>query len=171
MADWSQIVPIVAGIGGLVGGAGGLAALLRARSQNKVDERTQLSAEQQAFRRDMAAELATLRTAMGALVQDKEKLETRLDEQREQLVELRTLDRVKTSQIEQLQARNSTLEQTVAAQQQQIKTLDEQKSSIEKQLLNMTASRDFLERENTQLRRENELLRAGTAAHPSGNGT
>jgi len=168
--EWGEIVPIAAAIGGAVGGASGLAALLRARTQNKVDERSQLSTEQQAFRRDMAAELAVLRTSVGSLVQDKEKLEQKLDEQREQLVELRTLDRVKTDQILQLQQQNLTLEQTVAAQQQQLKTLDEQKNSVERQLINMTAARDFLERENGDLRRANEILRAGTA-HPSGTET
>lgn len=167
MADWSTIVPIIAAAGGLVGGAGGLAALLRARSQNKVDERGQLSAEQQAFRRDMAAELATLRTSVGSLALDKDKLELLLADQGKLLERLKTLDEIKSQQIEQLQTRNSTLEQTVAAQQQQITQLREQKDLVERQLLQVTSAREFLEREVSQLRRENELLRAG-AAHPSG---
>jgi HD-GYP domain-containing protein (c-di-GMP phosphodiesterase class II) len=115
---------------GLLGG-GGLSALWRARGQNRTDERTQLSTEQLQFREHMRAEIA------------------RLDER-----------------SRNLETRNQALEERVLTltiqnenQAHQIKELTEDKEASALQLKMVSGQKDFLERENNELRRENLRLR------------
>ncbi len=76
MPDWSIIVTIA----GFLLGGGGLAALYRARTQNRVDERSQLTDEQVRFRQDMAAEIASMRTEIANLKDANRKLDDRNDD-------------------------------------------------------------------------------------------
>lgn len=76
MPDWSAVVAIA----GFLLGGGGIAALWRTRSQNRVDERSQLTNEQVKFRQDMAAEMSSLRTEISNLKEANRKLDDRNDE-------------------------------------------------------------------------------------------
>jgi chromosome segregation ATPase len=154
--DWGDIVS--AGIG-LVAGGGGLVALYRARTQNRVDERRQLTEEQIAFRSAMAAELATLRAQTAALAGDKDKLESQMYEQGRALERLKFLDEQKTEQIQKLQAQNAEQAAQLAAQQRELEGLRDEKAAVVQQLTIITATKEFLERENGALRRELEGVR------------
>lgn len=116
--------------GALLGG-GGLAALVRAKVQNRVDERTQLSAEQVQFREHMRAEIARLDERSRNLESRNQKLE-------EQVLSLTIQNSKQADQIEDLKKENET---------------------ATRQLATTNAKNDFLERENNDLRRENQRLR------------
>lgn len=154
--DWGQIV--VSGLG-LVGGLGGFTALLRARSQNRVDERTQLSKEQTDFRALMHAEIGRLSALTTTLSTDKDKLEERLAEQGRLIERLTTLDEVKERNIAELQKLNAELTQRVTSQQTEIEALREEKARVVQQLTVAQATKELLERENNIIRLEASGLR------------
>lgn len=77
MPDW--LIPLIAALlsGSILANA---AQLLRARAQNKTDERSQLTSEQTQFRTAMAAEIARLSTKIEHLEAANAKLDDRNDE-------------------------------------------------------------------------------------------
>jgi len=144
---------------GLLGAAGGVGAFLRARSQNKTDAGRLVFDQQNAFTTSLAAEVARLSALVQILGNDKDKLEAKLAEQDRALERLRTLDEVKSDQIKGLQEKNKELAARVDEQQGAIAALQNEKASIGQQLATVLAEKGFLERENSELRREVSILR------------
>lgn len=155
--DWIELLPAAIG---LIGGGGGVVALYRAHTQNKVDASRLVFEQQSAFQQGLATEVARLSALVQVLGNDKDKLEGLLAEQGKLLTRLETLDQIKTQQIEKLEALNKELSARVDEQQREIQELREQKATIGQQLATALATVQFLERENGELRRENERLRA-----------
>src|SRR4051794_28390908 len=143
--DWLDLLPAAVG---LLGGGGGAVAWYRARSQNKVDAGRLVFDQQAAFQQGLATEVARLSALVQVLGNDKDKLEGVLSEQGRLLVRLETLDEIKTQQIERLEGQNKELSARVDEQQREIQELREQKATIGQQLATVTASMQFLEREN-----------------------
>jgi hypothetical protein len=144
---------------GLLGAAGGLGSYLRARSQNKTDAGRLVFEQQNAFTASLSTEVARLSALVQLLGADKDKLEQKLSDQGLALERLRTLDEVKTSQIEGLQRQNLALVERADAQQREIAALQGENSSIGTQLAVAIAAKSFLEGENSELRREVSNLR------------
>jgi chromosome segregation ATPase len=138
---------------------GGLVAFYRARSQNRVDERAQLQKEQAEFRQALSGELGALRGQVQQLAATNDKLESTVNEQGRELERLRTLDEVKTGQIQRLQSQNSEQGRQLAEQATQIQALTDEKAQMIQRLQVSESQRTFLERENGQLRQENQRLR------------
>ncbi|MBK9944291.1 MAG: hypothetical protein IPP13_22045 [Kouleothrix sp.] len=155
--EWGQIVLALLSV---MGGAGGVTAWYRARSQNRTDERKLLTDEQIAFRSAMAAEIGRLSALQQALATDKDKLEAQLADQGRQLERLRTLDEIKERQIAELQKQNADLVLRSNAQQGEIEALREEKARVLQQLTVAHATKELLERENNDLRREMSRLRS-----------
>lgn len=76
MLDWTAIITaiITAALSGT-----GVAAFYRTRNQNRVDAQRALSDEQIAFRRDMAAELSSLRAEIANLKDANQRIDERND--------------------------------------------------------------------------------------------
>jgi len=154
-----ELLDLLPAIVGLIGGGGGVAALLRARAQNKVDAGRLVFEQQSAFQHGLATEVARLSALVQVLGNDKDKLEGLLAEQGKLLTRLETLDQIKTQQIEKLEAQNKELSLRVDEQERTIAGLRDEKATIGQQLANVTAAKEFLERENGELRREIAYLR------------
>jgi chromosome segregation ATPase len=154
--DWIDV--LTAAIG-LIGGGGGVVAWYRARAQNKVDAGRLVFEQQTAFQQSLAAEVARLSALVQVLGSDKDKLEGLLAEQGRLLERLKTLDEIKTGQIEKLEALNKELSARVDEQQREIQALRDEKATIGQQLATVLAEKGFLERENGELRREISVLR------------
>lgn len=163
--NWEQIVLAVFS---LFGGAGGIVALYRARSQNRTDERKLLTDEQIAFRSSMSAEIGRLSALQTALSADKDKLEEKISEQGQLIVRLQERDAQKEKEIGLLQQQNADLLERANAQQIEINRLSEEKAQVVQRLQVVQATKEFLERENGDLRRENGRLRAELDAARSG---
>lgn len=151
-----QVISLIIG---LLGG-GGLVALLRVRTQNRVDERTQLSSEQVSFRQSMAAELAEVRAENRTTASRNDTLEKELREQGKLLAALEERDAQKTEQLKLQAQQILELKTQNAAQAQQLTQLTEEKAKMTQKLAIVQAQYEFVERENGELRRENERLRS-----------
>lgn len=136
-----------------------MVAILRARTQNRVDERTQLSSEQISFRQSMATELAEVRAENRGTAARNDTLEKELRDQGKLLAALEERDAQKTKQLELQAQQILELKNQNAGQAQQLATLTEEKAQMIQQLSIVQAKYEFVERENGELRRENERLR------------
>ncbi len=156
MPEWATWVIAVVG---LLGGSGGLAAYLRARGENRNDERSQLTTEQIAFRQALAAELTALRVQVAELDKSKDALEDKAAEQGKQIAVL-TRENEYQARETKLQAEQiGLLRDQNAKQASQIAALTEENTSTTQRLAIVTAQKDFIEKENNDLRREVERLR------------
>jgi chromosome segregation ATPase len=153
---WGDIVALLVG---LFGGGTGLAALYRARAQNRVDERKQLSEEQVLFRQSMAEQLSALRTQLLEVEKRNDVLETETRDQGKQLAALQTKNEYQEQRIQEQAEQIAGLRQQNATQAAQIAALTEEKAGVVQRLQVETAQRQFLERENGDLRRELDRLR------------
>lgn len=155
--EWGQLMSW--GVG-LLGTGSAVAAYVRARAQNKNDRERLYFEQDQALRQSLITELATLRAQVNLLSSDKDKLETQIADQGRSLERLKTLDEVRTEQVERQRVRIAELETRVAAQQTELNGLQVEKTRVEQQLVAATTRADFLERENSSLRMELAQLRA-----------
>lgn len=148
--DWSMVVAIVVGLGGL----GGWAAFIRARGQNRVDDRAQLTSEQQDFRKSMAEQLSALRTQVGESDRRNDVLERESREQGERIAVLSSRNEYQERELK-AQAEQIVMLRTQNAQQAvQIAALTEEKASVIQRLQTTEAKYTFVERENNELRQE-----------------
>lgn len=156
MPDW---VTWMFGTFATLGGMTGLAAFVRARGQNKVDDRRQLTDEQIAFRQAQAADLASIRQQLRDGEADKDKLEVRLNETI--AVSNRLLERSETQErrIKEQEEQIAALRSQNAQQAQQIAALTEERAAYLEQLSIAKSRAEFLEREVNALRIENQRLR------------
>lgn len=155
MPDWSAIVLVV---GSLLGG-GGLAALLRARSQNRVDERAQLTTEQQSFRQSMAEQIARLQAQLDGGAKRNDVLEQELRTLGKELAALQKTNEFQAQQLHDQAEQITVLRTQNATQAQQIAALTEEKAGIVQRLQAEVLKSDFLTRENNELRHEVQRLR------------
>lgn len=165
--EWTDVV--VAGIG-VLGGGGGVVAMLRARSQNKVDERRQLTDEQVAFRAAMAAELAALRQQIADLSRRNDVLEDDAKEQARLSAVLQKTNEYQAAELAEQRTQIAQLQQANVALQTQVAQLIEEKAMVIQRLTVSEAQRSFLERENNQLRQELGTLRGRLATPPAESG-
>lgn len=165
--EWTDI--LVAGLG-VVGGGGGVVALYRARTQNKVDERRQLTDEQVAFRAAMAAELAALRQQITDLSRRNDVLEDDAKEQARVSAGLQKTNEYQAAELAEQRSQIAQLQQANAALQTQVAQLIEEKAMVIQRLTVSEAQRSFLERENNQLRQELGTLRGRLATPPAESG-
>lgn len=156
MPDW---VTWVFGAFATLGGMTGLAAFVRARGQNRVDDRKQLSDEQIAFRQTMAEQLAAIRQQLRDSETDKDKLEAQLHET--VALSNRLLERSETQErcIKEQNEQIAALRAQNAQQAQQIAALTEERAAYIEQLSIAKSRAEFLEREVNTLRTENTRLR------------
>lgn len=154
--DWGDVI---GGAVGFLAGGGGLVAFYRARSQNRVDERTQLSKEQADFRAAMAAELSALRTQVTAQLALNDKLESLVAEQGRTIERLTVHDEVKTQQIAELRGQNAELLAKLNDQSNQIAVLQNDKAQAVDRARTLELKVGVLERENNDLRGEVNRLR------------
>lgn len=155
MPDWSAIVPFA--IAMLTGG--GLAGLIRARSQNRVDERAQLTTEQQSFRQSMAEQLARLQTKIDDGEKRNDVLELELRTLGKDLAALQTTNAYQERQLHEQAQQIADLRTQNATQAAQIAALTEEKASVVQRLQAEVLKSDFLTRENNELRHEVQRLR------------
>lgn len=150
MPEWSTVVAlIVAGLGG-----GGIGALLRAPVQNRVDERAQLTVEQQAFRREMAEQLAALRTQQTESDRRNDELEKEAREQGKQIAVLSSRNEAQQQQLKDQAEQIVLLRNQNAQQAVQIAALTEEKATVVQRLQVAEAKFDFVSKENNELRQE-----------------
>lgn len=154
--DWYAVATAVIGF---LGGGGGVVALYRARSQNKVDERRQLTDEQIAFRNAMAAELSALRTQVSELSRRNDVLEDDAKKTASLTAGLKTTNEYQARQLTQQQEQITQLQRANAALEARLAELVEEKAKVVQQLQVAIAEKGFLERENAQYRQENQSLR------------
>jgi len=155
MPDWSAIV---LALGGLLGG-GGIAALIRARSQNRVDERAQLTTEQQSFRQSMAEQIAGLRVQLTDGAKRNDGLEQELRTQGKELAALGTKNEYQERQLHEQAEQIADLRTQNATQAQQIAALTEEKAVVIQRLQAEVLKNDFLTREINELRHEVSRMR------------
>lgn len=153
--DWSIVVTIA----GFLLGGGGLAALWRTRGQNRNDERSQLTAEQQAFRQSMASELSSLRQQILEVEKRNDLLESESREQAKQIASLTTQNGFQQTQLSQQATQIASLTTQNATQAAQIAALTEEKAAVIQRLQVISAQKEFIERENNDLRKELWRLR------------
>lgn len=156
MPDW---VTWVFGAFATLGGMTGLAAFVRARGQNRIDDRRQLSDEQIAFRQTMAAELAAVRQQARDTTADNDKLETRLNETVGLSQRLLERSEAQEKRIREQEEQIAALRAQNAQQAQQIAALTEERAAYIEQLSIAKSRAEFLEREVNTLRTENTRLR------------
>lgn len=153
--SWEAAVTLMVGLFG----GGTLAALLRARTQNRVDERKQLTDEQTAFRRDMAEQLAALRTQVAELSRRNDDLERDAKEQAKLGARLEQTNTFQADQLKHQAEQIRELERTNTALEQRLLDLVDEKAQLAQRLTALQLTKDVLERENNDLRRENATLR------------
>lgn len=144
---------------GVLGGLGGLAALWRARSQNKVDRGRLKLDREEGFRDHLLQEVARLSGLVQSLDQSKDKLEEKHVDVIRELSRLQERDDQKRRQIEALQGQNKELAARVDEQDRTIADLTNQRATALDRLQVAQAKSEFLERENNELRLENHRLR------------
>lgn len=144
---------------GVLGGLGGLAALWRARSQNRVEAGRLRLDRESGFRDHLLQEVARLSALVQTLDQGKDKLEEKHVEVVRELSRLQERDAQKSQQIEALQAQNALLVARVDEQDKTIADLTNQRATALDRLQVAQAKSEFLERENNELRLENHRLR------------
>lgn len=147
---------LVAAIGGLAG----VAAYIRARGQNKYDERSQLSEEQQKFRQAMFEQLGVLRTQVQEVEKRNDVLETEGRRQAEMIAGLSTKNEYQERQLSLQAEQIQTLREQNVRQAEQIAALTEEKAAYAQRVQIAEAKANFLERENNELRREVNRLKA-----------
>jgi hypothetical protein len=156
MWDLKDIALIVTA---LVGGGGGIAALLRARGQNKVDLSAQLTNEQVKFREHMASEIARLDTAHAAAEKRGDELAALQQEGVKAIAKLQQQNSDQAEQIKTLTRQNNDQATQIA----ELRTQNEQILSEKAQAIHIaqvaTSAKEFLERENGELRREVQRLK------------
>lgn len=152
----AEIVAYFTGLAGLVTA---IATWYRNRRSSQIDDRTQLSNEQVAFRQAMAAELAALRTEITNLRVANDKLEAQQLEsvrvQERQSIKLEIAEeRIKAQRdrIEALERENATLQVAVAQG-------TDERAKLAHAAQMAASTKEFLERENASIRTENERLR------------
>lgn len=153
--SWGDLMALA----GILIGGGGLAALWRTRNQNRVDDRRQLTEEQAAFRRDMAEQLAALRTQVAELSRRNDVLE---DDAKKQAVLTARLEQTNETQAGQLlrQAEQiRELEKTNTTLETRLLELVDEKAALISRVTALQLTKDVLERENNDLRREVATLR------------
>jgi chromosome segregation ATPase len=155
MPDWSTIVPLAIAL--LTGG--GLSTLIRARSQNRVDERAQLTTEQQSFRQSMAEQIAGLRVQLADGAKHNDGLEQELRGQGKELAALATKNDYQERQLREQAQQIADLRTQNATQAAQIAALTEEKAGVTQRLQAEVLKSDFLTRENNELRHEITRLR------------
>jgi chromosome segregation ATPase len=144
---------------GLLGGSGGIAAYLRARGQNRNDERSQLTTEQIAFRQALAVELTALRAQVAELDKSKDGLEAQTAEQGKQIAVLTRENEYQARDMKAQAEQIGVLHDQDAKKTSQIEKLTEENASTTQQLKIEIAKNNFLEKENNELRREVERLK------------
>ncbi len=148
------VVVLVAILGG-----GGIAALLRSIGQNRVDFRNQLTQEQISFRADMRAEIARLDAKLADSERRNDLLEATQHEHIGQISALQQQNKEQAIQIERLVVQNAKQADQISQQAAVIDQLTGEKAQAVNDAQKAIAARDFLERENGELRRECERLR------------
>lgn len=156
MPEWATWVIAMVG---LLGGSGGLAAYLRARGQNRNDERSQLTTEQIAFRQALAIELTALRAQVTELDKSKDALEDKAAEQGKQIAVLSKENEYQARSIAAQAEQIGRLSDQNAKQASQIAALTEENVSATQRLAIVTAQKDFLEKECNELRMEVQRMR------------
>lgn len=158
---------IALALAALIGTTGGIGALLRARGQNRVDLRAQFAAEHAAIKADLRLEIADLKTDMGKLEEKlaaSEKREEQFAEQQRQNMEriagLTQQNVDQQAQIQALQAQNQTQASEIATLRFQNEQITGEKAKAIHDAQVALSTMQFLERENAELRRECERLRA-----------
>ena len=152
---WSMVILMLSGFGGLTG----LAAYVRAKGQNTYDDRSQLTQEQQAFRAAMAAELAALRQQVIGVEARNDTLEAETRRQGELIAALTAQKDYQEKQLKGQAEQIDSLRTQNMTQAAQIAALTEEKAGYAQRVQIAEAQKDFLSRENTQLRQENQRLR------------
>lgn len=145
---------------GLLGGSGGIAAYLRARGQNRTDDRRALTEEQASFRQAMAAELAALRQKVNDLEKGKDAVEVQAADQGKQIAALEVRNAYQEQQIEKQAGEIAALKVQNTEQAGQIATLTTERQEYLTRLKIAETRADVLERECNDLRNENMRLRS-----------
>lgn len=161
MPEWVQIMIAMMGA---AGGGAGVAQYLRARGQNRVDERGQLTEEQRAFREDMRAEIARLDQKNADTEKRNDVLEAAQLESVRQIAALQSQNTEQGRQIEEQGRQLVAQQQQIGAQRQQIESLISEKAALANEAFKASATARFLEKENNALRLENAQLRAQQSA-------
>lgn len=156
MPEW---ITLVFGAFATIGGLTGLAAYVRARGQNRVDDRRLTLDEQIAFRADMRGEIAALRTKIAELEKSKDATELVSAEQGKQLTALEVKNSYQAEQLAAQATEIRALREQNAQQAAQIAALTDERAAYLERLKIAEAKNDFMERENGDLRRENQRLR------------
>jgi chromosome segregation ATPase len=156
MPDW---VTWVFGAFATLGGMTGLAAFVRARGQNRVDDRRQLTDEQIALRQSMREQFAEVRQQLRDSEADKDKLEAQLLETAALSQRLLERSEAQEKRIKEQEAQIAALCTQNAQQAQQIAALTEERAAYIEQLSIAKSRAEFLEREVNTLRTENTRLR------------
>lgn len=156
MPDW---VTWMFGAFATLGGMTGLAAFVRARGQNKVDDRRQLTDEQIALRQSMREQFAEVRQQLRDSESDKDKLEAQLHETTALSNRLLERSDAQEKRIKDQEEQIAVLRAQNAQQAHQIDTLTEERAAHIERLGIAETKADFLERENNVIRAENARLR------------
>ncbi len=168
MPDWvTWVIAVIGTIGGLYTG---WATIVRARGQNKNDERSQLTTEQVSYRQSLREDMAILRAQVAELDKSKDALEAIAAEQGKQIAVLSRENEYQAREMRAQAEQISALHDQNGKQASQIAALTEENTSTTQRLAIVTAQKDFIEKENNELRREVERLReklpARTEAKP-----
>ena len=161
-------------------GGGGVAAFLRSRGQNKADlmnaltaERSALAKEQADYRAAITAEIATIRQRE-ALQDQREEAQERRNQELSTAVSERTREigglqaqvgglqaqvNVQTDRIRELEALYRASIEDNAKLSARLDQIEKERAAAVQRLQTEMATREFLERENNDFRKENERLR------------
>jgi hypothetical protein len=143
----------------LVGGFGGLGALLRARGQNRVDQSAQLTNEQVKFREHMAGEIGRLDQALAAAEKRGDDLAALVQQGTKDIAALQQQNLDQAKQIDKLTAQNTAQAAQIAEQAILIEQITGEKAKAIHDAQVATSTKEFLERENGELRREVQRLK------------
>jgi chromosome segregation ATPase len=134
--------------------AGGVVAFYRTRTQNKVDERTQLQQAQSAFQAQILTQLTTLSAKVDQLDVAKDKVEDRANTLDKQVERLTVEGEYRKAENEQQQHRITALQQENIEQASRLAQAEEARAGATQKWQVELAMRQFLERENNALREE-----------------
>lgn len=169
--DWQDL--LLPALTALLGG-GGVAAWLRSRGQNKADlmnaltaERVALAKEQADYRAAITAEIATIRQREAVQDQREESHERRnqelsasLSDRVREIGGLQAQVKVQDERIRELDTLYRASIEDKAKLAARIDQIEAERASAIQRLQTEMATRQFLERENNEIRKENERLRA-----------
>ncbi len=156
MPDWvTWGLGVIGAIGGLYTG---WATIVRARGQNKNDERSQLTTEQVSYRQSLREDMAILRAQVAELDKSKDALEAISAEQGKQIAVLSRENEYQAREMRAQAEQISALHDQNGKQASQIATLTEERQQHISRLAVVTAQKDFLEREVNELRTEVQRL-------------